>query len=113
MATTIEKKGLVEVGSGNVFADLGLPDAGEHKLRVRLALEVNTIIKQKKMKQAAVAERFGIAQPHVSELANYKLVRFTSERLMHFLTCLDQDVEIVVRPARAARAAVSLVHALA
>jgi predicted XRE-type DNA-binding protein len=62
MATTIEKKGLVEVGSGNVFADLGLPGAGEHKLRVCLALEVNTIIKQQKMKQAAVAERFGIAQ---------------------------------------------------
>ena len=47
--------------------------------------------------QAKVAALFGIPQPHVSELKNYKLSRFSSERLLRFLTLLDRDVEIVIR----------------
>jgi predicted XRE-type DNA-binding protein len=45
-----------------------------------------------------VVALFGISQPHVSELKNYKLTRFSSERLMRFLTLLDRDVDIVIRP---------------
>jgi predicted XRE-type DNA-binding protein len=94
---------MIERGSGNVFADLGYVDAGERKLRVQLAMEINKLLAERGLTQSASAELFGIAQPHVSELANYKLNRFSSERLMHFLTCLEQDVEIVVRPIKKSR----------
>jgi predicted XRE-type DNA-binding protein len=88
----------IEPGSGDVFADLEFEDAGERKLRVQLAMRLNALIKARCLTQAKAAEIFGIPQPHVSELANFKLSRFSSERLMRFLTLLDRDVEIVIRP---------------
>jgi predicted XRE-type DNA-binding protein len=95
MAKKIEA---VEVGTGDVFRDLGFADAGERKLRVQLAMRLNDLIKERKLTQTVVAEIFGIPQPHVSELRNYKLTRFSSERLLHFITQLDRDIEIVIRP---------------
>jgi predicted XRE-type DNA-binding protein len=88
----------VEAGSGNVFTDLGFADAGERRLRVQLAMRINELIAEGGLKQARAAELFGVPQPHVSELKNYKLSRFSSERLLRFLTQLDRDVEIVIRP---------------
>ena len=88
----------IETGTDNVFADLGYPDAGERKLKVQLALRVNELIQEQGLTQTKAAQMLGIPQPHVSELVNYKLNRFSSERLMHFMTRLDRDVEIVIRP---------------
>ena len=88
----------VESGSGNVFADLGLPDPDERLLRVQLALRLNDLLKAEGLTQAAAAKLLGIAQPHVSELKNYKLSRFSSERLLHYITLLNRDVEIFIRP---------------
>jgi len=93
-----KKTEMVEVGTGNVFKDLGFADADERKLRVQLAMRLNDLIKERKLTQAGVTAIFGIPQPHVSELRNYKLSRFSSERLLHFITQLDRDVEIVIRP---------------
>ena len=95
MARKTEK---VQAGTGDVFRDLGFADAGERKLRVQLAMRINDLIKERKLTQVAVAGIFGIPQPHVSELRHYKLKRFSSERLLHFITQLDRDVEIVIRP---------------
>ena len=92
------KRETVEAGTGDVFIDLGFADAGERKLRVQLALRLNELIAEHRLTQAKVALLFGIPQPHVSELKNYKLSRFSSERLLRFLTLLDRDVEIVIRP---------------
>lgn len=88
----------VDAGTGDVFRDLGYTDAAERKLRVQLAMRVNEIIKDKHLTQAATSALFGIPQPHISELKHYKLNRFSSERLLHFITQLDRDVEIVIRP---------------
>jgi predicted XRE-type DNA-binding protein len=88
----------VEHGGANVFADLGFPDAGEHKLRTQLAMQLNELIAERRLTQTRTADLLGIPQPHVSELKNYKLRRFSSERLLHFITLLDRDVEIVIRP---------------
>lgn len=95
----------VEAGTGDVFQDLGFADAGERKLRVQLAMRLNDLIKERKLTQTGVTEIFGIPQPHVSELRNFKLSRFSSERLLHFITLLDKDVEIVIRPKAASHAA--------
>lgn len=102
----------VEAGSGNVFADLGYADARERTLKVELALEVNRVLKQRKLKQARAAELLGIEQPHVSDLVRYRLNRFSVERLMQFLTQLGKDVEIriMARPARRSRPGVRVSH---
>ncbi len=83
--------------SGNVFADLRLPDAEEKRTKVRLAVALNQIIEVQQLSQAAAARRLKINQPKVSALLNYRLEGFSVERLMNFLTALDQDVEIVIR----------------
>jgi len=89
-------------GTGNVFADLGLPDAVERQTKTRLAMAVNAILKERRLKQATAAAILGIPQPKVSALANYRLDHFSVEKLMNFLNALEQDVEIVIRPSREA-----------
>jgi predicted XRE-type DNA-binding protein len=88
----------VDPGSGDVFVDLGFADAGERKLRVQLAMQINELLTDRGFTQAKAAGLFGIPQPHVSDLKRYRLSRFSSERLLRFLTLLDRDVEIVIRP---------------
>ena len=83
--------------SGNVFADLGFPDAEERKTKVRLAAAISELLNQRRLSQNAVARQLGINQPKVSALLNYKLEGFSVERLMRFLTALDQDIDIVIR----------------
>jgi predicted XRE-type DNA-binding protein len=92
------KKAVIEKGSGNVFADLGFKDAGERQLKVELAMRLNALLDDQAVNQATIAKLFGVSQPHVSELRNYKLERFSTERLLWFMTLLDHDVEIVIRP---------------
>jgi predicted XRE-type DNA-binding protein len=87
-------------GTSNVFADLGYADADERQTKTRLALEINGIIKSRKLKQVEAGELLGIPQPKVSSLANYRLDGFSVERLMGYLTALNQDVEIIIRPRR-------------
>jgi len=91
-------KEMVEPGSGNVFADLGLTEPNERQLRVQLALRLNDLLKDQELTQATAAKLLGIGQPHVSELKTYKLSRFSSERLLHYITLLNRDVEIFIHP---------------
>jgi predicted XRE-type DNA-binding protein len=93
-----KKTETVDPGSGDVLVDLGFPDADERRLRVELAMRVNELIAAYRLTQARAAKLFGIPQPHVSELKHYKLNRFSSERLLRFITLLDRDVEIIIRP---------------
>ena len=83
--------------SGNVFADLGLRDAGEKQTKVRLAVAIQQIIQTRHLSQTAAARLLGINQPKISALVNYHLDGFSVERLLHFLNALDRDVEIVIR----------------
>ena len=91
--------------SGNVFTDLGLPQADEKQTKVRLAVAINQIIADSNLSQAAAADLLEINQPKISALANYRLDGFSVERLMHFLNALGRDVEIVIRKPRSRRTA--------
>jgi len=93
----------VEVGSGNVFADLGFPDAAELDIKVRLAVEIVKIINARRLSQVAAAALLKVNQPKISALKNYKLDGFSVERLMSFLISLGQDVEIRIRPRQPAQ----------
>jgi predicted XRE-type DNA-binding protein len=104
-----DSKEIVVKGSGNVFADLGLRDAQERQTKVRLAVTINQIVQKSRLTQAAVAKVLGINQPKISALLNYKLDGFSVERLMQFLTALDQDIEIVIRKKPRSRRAARIV----
>src|SRR6476661_2105900 len=92
-----ERREPVTRGTGNVFADLGFPDAAERQARLRLAFALNQELEARKISQADAAKVLGVTQPKVSALRRYKLAGFSVERLMNLLTALDQDVEIVIR----------------
>ena len=91
--------------SGNVFADLGLPDATELQTKARLCAALNRIVEDQHLTQAQVAILPGINRPKVSALLNYKLEGFSVERLMHFLVALGHDVEILVKARPSSRSA--------
>jgi len=83
--------------SGNVFADLRLRNAEDKQTKVRLAIEINQIIRAQGYSQAEAARRLNRNQPKISALSNYRLDGFSVERLMTFLTALNCEVEIVIR----------------
>lgn len=87
----------VTESSGNVFADMGLPEAEEELTKAQLASHIRQVIKRQRLTQVAAAAVMGIDQPKVSALLNGRLSNFSSERLMRLLTALGQDVDITVR----------------
>jgi predicted XRE-type DNA-binding protein len=90
----------VTESTGNVFADLGLPNAERELLKAQLALQIYRIVRQRGLTQTQAAEALGIKQPHVSLLMRNRAGSFSVGRLIDFLTALGQDVEITVRPTR-------------
>lgn len=92
-----ERKERVTRGTGNVFADLGFPNAAERQAKLRLAYALNQVLAARRLSQADAAKMLGVTQPKVSAIRHYKLAGFSLERLMNLLTALDQDVEIVIR----------------
>ena len=88
----------VEMGSGNIFADLGLPDADAHFLKAQIVAEIYRLTNQRKLTQAQAGKLIGISQPEVSRMFKGNFREYSIDRLMGFLTAFDRDVEIVVRP---------------
>jgi len=97
MSNTNNKEITVHASSGNIFADLGRPDAEEALARVRLAQQIAEIIERKELSQSEAAEIMGLDQPKVSALVRGRLSGFSTDRLLRCLMSLGQDVEIVVR----------------
>jgi predicted XRE-type DNA-binding protein len=93
--------------SGNVFADLKLPNADDLLAKAELATKIIAEIQRRRLTQSQAARLLGIDQPKVSALKQGKLSGFSIERLMRFLLLLGQNIEITVkgrsRPASAAR----------
>jgi predicted XRE-type DNA-binding protein len=69
-------------------------------VKAQLVFKVDTIMKDRRLKQVEAADLFGLRQPDVSKMLRGESRHFSVERLMHFLVALDHDVEIVVRPHR-------------
>lgn len=87
-----------QVGSGNVFEDLGLENAEEQLHKAKIASLIYDIIIARKLNQKEAAKVLGINQPKVSALKNGRLDGFSIERLFKFLALLDQDIEVMVKP---------------
>ena len=100
-----------EESSGNVFADIGLPNPEEYIAKAELAFQICEIIRERKLTQVKAAKLLGIKQPNVSALMKGHLDGFSAERLFRFLNKLDKSIEIVIRdkPRRAKHAGVRVV----
>jgi predicted XRE-type DNA-binding protein len=100
-----------EVGSGNVFADLGFRNAEQELLKARLTLQIHKLLKQSGLTQGQAAKLLRTTQPQISALMGLKPVSVSIGRLLGFLNALGQDVEVTVKPAPRRRKAgtVSLV----
>jgi predicted XRE-type DNA-binding protein len=95
----MSRKGF-EIGSRNVFKEIGMPNAEEHFIKAQLVFKIDTIIKQRGLKQVEAARLFGVRQPDISKMLRGEFRQFSVERLLRFLVALNQDVAIVVKPHR-------------
>ena len=87
-----------EMGSGNVFADLGLPDADKLKIKSGLVIEITKAMRRMNLTQKAAAERMGIPQPKVSAMLRGDFTNLSERKLMDCLNRLGYDIEIKVKP---------------
>lgn len=87
---------LGRLGSGNVFADLGLPNPDEELLKAKLVAKIAEVIEKRQMTQAQAGEVMGIPQPKVSELCNGRIETYSVERLYRLLTRVGVGVSVVL-----------------
>lgn len=87
---------MIEQGSGNVFADLGYSDAEEHLAKSKLVLAIAKAIQSRNLTQKEAADLIGLDQPKVSKLLRGHHRGYSSDRLLHILNLLGQDVIITV-----------------
>ena len=90
----------VQQSSGNVFADLGLPDAEKLKIKTGLVIEIRKAMRSLGLTQLEAAKRMGITQPKVSDMMRGDFTNLSERKLMDCLTRLGYDIEIKVRPAK-------------
>lgn len=97
------RKVKIERGSGNIFADLKLPDADVHLVKAQIIAEIYRLTNERNFTQAHAGKALGISQPEVSRLFKGNFREYSVERLMGFLTAFDRDIEIVARPRKRSR----------
>ncbi len=86
----------VTPSSGNVFEDMGLPDADERLAKAQVAYLISSIIKERGLTQTEAARILGTEQARISSLMRGRLTGFTLDRLFNFLTKLDRNIEVKV-----------------
>jgi predicted XRE-type DNA-binding protein len=95
----IDEEIRITESSGNIFADIGLPDADELQTKIKIAFALNSVLdKLGKFTQEQIAERLQTDQPKISALRRYQLDGMSAERLLDFLTVLDYDIDINIKP---------------
>ncbi len=98
----------VTPSSGNIFADIGLPNSEEHLAKATIAVVIGELIKERGLSQEGAGKILGLSQPNISNLVRGKLEKFSLDRLMRYMRKLDYDVVISLKPKIDARKAASL-----
>ncbi len=88
----------VTLSSGNVFADLNLPNPEERLVKATIALSIGELIEKRGLTQEEAGAILGLPQPSVSNLIRGKLEKFTIDRLLRYMRKLDYDVTISFKP---------------
>jgi len=89
--------------SGNVFKDIGMPDADEHAIKADIVIRIAKLIEMKGLSQSKAAALTGIAQPDLSKLLRGHFAGFSMDRLIQAILALGSDVEIRVKKPAANR----------
>ncbi len=95
---TTKKPAVIDRGTGNVFADLDLPNPDLAVAKAELVQRIRKLIEDRKLTQAKAAGLLGLDQPKVSALVRGRVEGFSIDRLFRFLNALGQRIEITVRP---------------
>ncbi len=95
--------------SGNVFADMGRPNADEQLAKAQIAAQIARAISERNMTQAEMATMLGVTQPQVSALMRGRWESISLDKLFRLLKALDTDISITLTPKRADRAQISVV----
>jgi predicted XRE-type DNA-binding protein len=96
----MKKKIKVTKSSGNIFADIGIPNAAEHSIKADLVLGIAALIKSKGLTQAKAAALLGLAQPDISKLLRGNFAGYTYDRLFSYLNALGEKIRIEVSQAK-------------
>jgi predicted XRE-type DNA-binding protein len=94
----------IEISSGNIYADLGLPHAGDMLIKAQLAAKIGEIIKSKRLTQQEAAEIIGIPQPKLSGMLRGQFRGISETKMIESLTRLGRDVKIVIGSPKRSRA---------
>lgn len=94
----------IEVSSGNVYEDIGQPDAGEMQVKAQLAAKIGEILKSRNLTQSQASVILGLSQPKVSEMLRGKFRGISEAKMLECLSLLGRDVQIVISAAPASRA---------
>lgn len=89
----------VTLSSGNVFADLGLPDANKLKIKSGLVIQITKAVRKLGLSQDEAGRRMGLPQPKVSGLFRGDFANVSERKLMDCLNRLGYDIEIKIKPA--------------
>ena len=89
----------ITIGSDNVFADLGLPNAEKLKIKSDLVRQIIKAIRKLGITQEQAAKRMGITQPKVSAMLSGGFNNLSERKLMDCLNRLGYDIEIKIKPA--------------
>jgi predicted XRE-type DNA-binding protein len=92
----------IEFSSGNVFRDLGFPDADELKIKSGLAIQITLAIRRLGLTQQEAGRQMRISQAKVSGLVRGDFANLSESTLMECLNRLGYDIEIKVKPTRKA-----------
>lgn len=90
----------IEQGSGNVYADLGMRDADEMRVKAQLAAKIAEIIKARQWTQQYAARLLGVPQPKLSNMLRGQFRGVSEMKMLECLAKLGRDVRIVVGPDR-------------
>lgn len=88
----------IEMGSGNLFADLGYADADTHLFKAQLVTRMKNVMTDRRLTQTAAAKLTGVSQPDISRILKGHFRDVSVERLMRMLTRLGCEVDVIVRP---------------
>ena len=89
----------IEMGSDNVFVDVGLPDSDKLKIKSGLVIEITRAVRKLGLSQDEAGRRMGLPQPKVSGLFRGDFANVSERKLMDCLNRLGYDIEIKVKPA--------------
>jgi len=101
----------VEISSGNVYADIGLPDAEEMLVKAQLAQKIGELVQNRRLTQAAAAKLFGMTQPKVSALLRGQFRGISEAKMIECLNKLGRDVQIVIAESRQVTGTLKVVFA--